>query len=81
LNWIAAVVQSVAAAREELPAWFIVEIMPQASFWLDELDRNLDAGDNPLLAQKILPPFFDDLVSGTRRLVRIAWRNALRRFS
>ena len=61
LNWIAGVVQSVAAAREELPAWFIVEIMPQASFWLDELDRNLDAGDNPLLAQKILPPFFDAL--------------------
>jgi len=59
LNRIAAVLQSVAEAREELPAWFLVEIMPRASYWLDELDRNLEAGDNPLIAQKILPPFFD----------------------
>jgi hypothetical protein len=61
LNRIATVVQYVAEAREELPAWFTVEVMPRANFWLDELDRNLEAGDNPLLAQRILPPFFDAL--------------------
>ena len=48
-------------AREELPAWLIVEITPRAGFWLDELDHHLGAGDNPLLAQEILPPFFDAL--------------------
>lgn len=61
LNRIASVVQLAAEAREELPAWLIVEVMPRANFWLDELDRNLEAGDNPLLAQRILPPFFDAL--------------------
>ena len=34
---------------------------PRASSWLDELDRNLEAGDNALLALRILPPFFDAL--------------------
>ena len=58
---IAQAVQLVAEAREQLPAWFIVEITPRANSWLDELDRHLDAGDNPLLAQRILPPFFDAL--------------------
>jgi tetratricopeptide (TPR) repeat protein len=58
---IATAVQQVAEAREQLPAWLIVEITPRANSWLDELDRHLDAGDNPLLAQRILPPFFDAL--------------------
>jgi len=61
VNRIAMAVQLVSEAREEVPGWFIVEITPRASFWLDELDRNLDAGDNPILAQRILPPFFDAL--------------------
>jgi len=61
VNRTAAAVQSVADAREELPGWFIVEVTPRAGFWLDELDRHLDVGDNPILAQKILPPFFDAL--------------------
>lgn len=61
LNMIGAAIQHVAEAHEELPSWLIVEIAPHAGFWLDELDRNLDAGDNPILAQKILPPFFDAL--------------------
>ena len=58
---IALAVQAVAEAREELPGWFTIEITPRADAWLDELDRNLEAGDNPLLAQRILPPFFDAL--------------------
>lgn len=58
---IATAVQQVAEAREQLPAWLIVEITPRANSWLEELDRHLDAGDNPLLAQRILPPFFDAL--------------------
>jgi hypothetical protein len=61
LNRIATTIQLVAEAREELPAWLLVEITPRANSWLDELDRHLEAGDNPLLAQRILPPFFDAL--------------------
>lgn len=61
LDRIAIAVQELTRAREELPAWLIVEITPRASFWLDELDRHLEAGDNPILAQEILPPFFDTL--------------------
>ncbi len=59
LNKIASAVQFVADGRKELPAWLLVEISSRADFWLKELDRNLDAGDNPVLVQRILPPFFD----------------------
>jgi hypothetical protein len=62
LNQIGNVIQLVSEARKELPAWFIVEITARAEVWLEELDRNLDAGDNPLLAQRMLPPFFDALL-------------------
>jgi len=58
---IAQAIQLISEAREELPAWFIVEITPRADVWLDELDRNIEAGDNPILAQRMLPPFFDAL--------------------
>ncbi|MCU1294381.1 MAG: helicase [Bryobacterales bacterium] len=61
LNRIATAVQEITRAREELPAWLIVEISPRAGFWLDELDQHLEAGDNSILAQEILPPFFDAL--------------------
>jgi tetratricopeptide (TPR) repeat protein len=61
LNKIAIAVQVVAEAREELPGWLTLEITPRANAWLDDLDRNLEAGDNPVLAQRILPPFFDAL--------------------
>jgi tetratricopeptide (TPR) repeat protein len=61
LNRIATVIQCVSEAREELPGWFIVEITPRAQYWLDEMDRHLEAGDNPVTSQKILPPFFDAL--------------------
>ena len=61
LNHIGNVVQLISEAREELPAWFIVEVTGRADVWLEEMDRNLEAGDNPLLAQRMLPPFFDAL--------------------
>jgi hypothetical protein len=61
LNKIALAIQTVAEAREELPAWFRIEMAPRTNAWLEELDRHLDAGDNPVLAQRILPPFFDAL--------------------
>jgi tetratricopeptide (TPR) repeat protein len=61
VNWIAQAIQQVVEAREQLPAWLIVELASRAGFWLEELDRHFDAGDNPLLAQRILPPFFDAL--------------------
>jgi tetratricopeptide (TPR) repeat protein len=61
VNWIAQAIQLVVEAREQLPAWLIVEIAGRANSWLEELDRHFDAGDNPLMAQRILPPFFDAL--------------------
>ena len=61
VNSIAQAIQQVAEAREQLPAWLIVEITTRAHAWLDELGRHLDVGDNPLLAQRILPPFYDTL--------------------
>jgi tetratricopeptide (TPR) repeat protein len=61
VNWIAQAIQQVVEAREQLPAWLIVEIAARANSWLEELDRHFDAGDNPLMAQRILPPFFDAL--------------------
>jgi tetratricopeptide (TPR) repeat protein len=61
LNRIATAIERVTTARAELPGWFIVEIMPRTGFWIDELEDHLDAGDNPLIAQEILPPFFDAL--------------------
>lgn len=59
LNQIGNVIQLISDARDELPAWFIVEVTARAEVWLDELDRNLDAGDNALLAHRMLPPFFE----------------------
>jgi tetratricopeptide (TPR) repeat protein len=61
LNRIAAAIQEITRTREELPAWLIVEVAPRAAFWLDELEQHLEVGDNPILAQQILPPFFDAL--------------------
>ena len=61
LNQIGHIIQVISEARQELPAWFIVEVTARAEVWLEELDRHLDAGDNPLLAQRMLPPFFDAL--------------------
>jgi tetratricopeptide (TPR) repeat protein len=61
LNAIANAVQFVAEAQPELPAWLVVEITQRSDFWLSELERHLDVGDNCLLAQRILPPFFDAL--------------------
>jgi len=61
VNSVAQAIQQTAEAREQLPSWLIVEITSRADAWLDELGRHLDAGDNPLLAQRILPPFYDTL--------------------
>ncbi|MFL6417119.1 MAG: hypothetical protein ACJ74Y_15765 [Bryobacteraceae bacterium] len=77
LNQIAAAIQDITAAREQLPAWLIVEITPRASFWLDELDRHIEAGDNAIVVQRILPPFFDALAlpDAEARKVRLAQRS------
>ena len=61
LQRYASAIQAITEARQELPGWFLVAITPQAKFWIEELERNLDAGDNPVVAQRILPPFFDAL--------------------
>ena len=59
LNRVAGAIQFIVEGRQELPAWLLVEITPRADLWLKELDLNLEAGDNALVAQRILPPFFD----------------------
>ncbi len=61
LNSIASMIQTVSDAREELPSWLILEIAPRAESWLAELDRHIEAGDNAVTANMILPPFFDTL--------------------
>ncbi|HEY3825165.1 MAG TPA: hypothetical protein VGL82_11440 [Bryobacteraceae bacterium] len=61
LNSIASMIQTVTDAREELPSWLILEITPRADSWLSELDRHIEAGDNAVAANQILPPFFDVL--------------------
>ena len=77
LNRIATAIQEITTAREQLPAWLIVEITPRVSFWLEELDRHLEAGDNPIVAQQILPPFFDALAlaDAQARKARLAQRS------
>lgn len=77
LNQIAIAIQDINTAREQLPAWLIVEITPRAGSWLDELDRHIEAGDNSLLAQEILPPFFDalGLPDAQARKARLAQRS------
>ncbi|HWF09584.1 MAG TPA: hypothetical protein VG297_14035 [Bryobacteraceae bacterium] len=59
LNTVASTIQTVTSASEELPSWLIVEIAPRADAWLAELDRHIEAGDNAVTANFILPPFFD----------------------
>ena len=59
LDRIAQVAQFVADAKGQLPSWLSVELMPRAGFWVDELEQSMEAGDNALIAQRILPPFFD----------------------
>ncbi len=61
LNEIAGAIRRINEAREELPAWFTTEINAKALQWLDELEQHIEAGDNPLTANDILPPFFDIL--------------------
>jgi tetratricopeptide (TPR) repeat protein len=59
LDKIGQVVQYISDAKGQLPAWLTVEVMPRAGFWVDELEQSMDAGENALIAQRILPPFFD----------------------
>ena len=61
LNRIALMVQTVAGACQELPAWLIVEMTPRVDSWLAERDRAMELGDNAVTAYAILPPFFDAL--------------------
>ena len=77
LNRIASAIQRLTDAREELPAWFIVEVMPRTGFWLDDLEQHLEVGDNPLIAQDILPPFFDALGFADAQARKIAFIQGL----
>jgi tetratricopeptide (TPR) repeat protein len=61
LNRIATAIQAVTDAANELPAWLLVEITFRADSWLSDMDRHLAAEDNPLIANRILPPFFNVL--------------------
>ena len=57
----ASAIQTIARAGNELPAWFTVEVTPRVLSWVDDLDRSMETGDNPIVAQEILPPLFDAL--------------------
>ena len=59
LDKVAQVVQILADAKEQLPAWLLVELMPRAGFWVEELEHSIEVGDNALIAQRILPRFLD----------------------
>ena len=76
LNRIASAIQAITHAKDQIPGWFLIEVTPRAQQWLDDLDRNLEVGDNPLIAQRILPPFFDvlNLPDAQARKDRLAQR-------
>jgi hypothetical protein len=61
LTPIAWAIQSITESRDELPAWFLIEISSRAEAWLQELDKHIEAGDNAITAHNILPPFLDAL--------------------
>ena len=69
-------IESVSITADEMPSWLIVEIAPRAEEWLTEVDRNLEAGDNALTANLILPAFFEllDLPDAEARKERLALR-------
>ena len=70
-------IESVSITAEEMPSWLIVEITPRAEEWLAEVDRNIEAGDNVLTANLILPGFFEllNLPDAEARKERLAQRS------
>jgi hypothetical protein len=59
LTPLAWAIQSITESRDELPAWFLIELSGRAEGWLQELERHIEAGDNATTVNNILPPFFD----------------------
>ena len=59
LNRIAGAIQAITRAKAQLPAWFLIEMSARTDTWLQELDKHIEAGENALTANDILPPFFD----------------------
>ena len=59
LNIIAGAIQAITRAKAQLPAWFLIEMSARSESWLQELEKHIEAGENALRANDILPPFFD----------------------
>lgn len=76
MTWVVEAIGALTKTREMLPGWFLVEVTPKAPLWSDELERNLNSGDNAVIAQRILPPFFDamGLADAEARKERLAER-------
>lgn len=76
---IAQSIQLLAEVQDQLPSWLTVEIMSRAGFWVEELERGIEVGENAMIAQRILPPFFDamgfpDAAARKERLLQRAVR-------
>jgi hypothetical protein len=69
-------IESVSITADEMPSWLIVEIAPRAEEWLAEVERNIEAGDNVLTANLVLPGFFEvlNLPDAEARKERLAQR-------
>ena len=45
--------------RDQIEPWVAVEIEPKLGLWMDELEGALPGGDNAVILNRILPPFYD----------------------
>lgn len=52
-------VQMFSRYRDEIEPWVAVELEPKLGSWLGELEEALPAGDNAVILNQILPPFYD----------------------
>jgi hypothetical protein len=59
LTPLAEFVQRFCQYRDQIEPWLAVELEPKLGPWMDELEGALTAGDNAVILNRILPPFYD----------------------
>jgi hypothetical protein len=52
-------VQAFSKYRDGIEPWVAVELEPKLGPWLDELEGAVSGGDNAVILNRILPPFYD----------------------